>query len=56
MVSAVNFVLTFEGLSQQLLEQVLKFENEKLDDECNKIASSRVEASRKLNEIETKIF
>ena len=55
-VSLINFMITFEGLREQLLNLVVKKENEQLDDERAKLIITQYENNKLQKETEATIL
>jgi len=55
-VTLINFMITFEGLKDQLLNLVVQKENAQLDDERQKLIVQSYENKKQLKEIENKIL
>ena len=55
-VTLINFMITFDGLKDYLLNLVVQKENAALDDERQKLIVQNYENNKQLKEIETKIL
>lgn len=55
-VQLINFMITFEGLSEQLLNLVVRKENMQLDEEHEKLIITQYENQRKMRDTEATIL